>query len=341
MKNNKTLIVIVLLLAVAGGWLYFTKSSSTIVEELRDFSVKDTSKVIKIFIADKSGKQSLLEKQEDGSWMINKKLKARPDAIATLLTTIRDVEVRSPVGKNGYNTVIKNIASTGIKVEIYDSNGMIKTFYVGGPTQDHLGTFMYLENSTVPFVTHIPGFDGYLTPRFTVDETDWSEKSVFRVSLDNFKSLSVTDREKTEKTFAISAVNKGSYSVTDQVGKEIAGISQDKVIDYLGYYKNLNYEQKERSLSLPQHDSILGVIPFRTVVFTDGQNNVTTVDLWRRPITESTLHKSYEDGTTVPFDVDRMTASINKDTSLIVVQYYSFEKIFRAPTDFLMVKAPK
>ena len=139
MKNNRILIVIVLLLAVAGVWLYFNKRNNTIVEALRDFSVKDTSAVTKIFLADKSGKQTLFERQPDGTWLMNKSTTARPDAVSTLLATIHDIEVRSPVGKAAYNNVIKKIAATAIKVEIYDKNGLIKTFYVGGATQDQLG----------------------------------------------------------------------------------------------------------------------------------------------------------------------------------------------------------
>jgi hypothetical protein len=45
---------------------------------------------------------------------------------------------------------MKAIAAKGIKVEIYTAEGLSKTIYVGGPTQDQLGTFMYLENSDSP-----------------------------------------------------------------------------------------------------------------------------------------------------------------------------------------------
>ncbi len=335
MKNNKILFLIVAAIAVAATWLYLKSDRSTISEALRDFKVPDTASVTKIFIAEMSGKQTLLEKQDAETWLMNKRNIVRPDAVRTLLTTIHDMEVRSPVGKGAYNNVMKKIASTGIKVEVYNNSGLIKTFYVGGPTQDHLGTFMYLENSTVPFITHIPGFDGYLTPRFTVSDTDWMRKNIFSITPANFKSLAVTDRTHPAKAFTILNNNDGTYSLQDSLGKSFQGVSQDKIINYLELYKSVNYEELERSLSPVQHDSMLHIMPFRSIVFTDNENKSTRIDLWRRPITESTIHKGYNDGSQFDFDVDRMTASLNGDTSLVVVQYYSFEKLFRKTTDFL------
>lgn len=335
MKSNKLLLLIVVAIAVVGAFLYFNSRRSTISEELRDFKVKDTASVSKVFIAEMSGKQALLEKQPDGNWLLNGKTPVRPDAMKMFLTTIHDVEVRSPVGKAAYNNVIKKIAASGIKVEIYNPSGLVKTFYVGGPTQDQLGTFMYLQNSTVPFITHIPGFDGYLTSRFSVNEGDWMEKNIFRISPSNFKSLVVTDRITPDKSFTIQNNNDGTYSLLDSTGKPLSGISHDKIVSYLELYRSVNYEMPESSLSPAQHDSIMKVTPFRSIVVTDNNNKSRRIDLWRRPITASTLHKGYDDNTPFDFDVDRMTASLNGDTSLLVVQYYSFEKLFRKTGDFM------
>ena len=45
--------------------LFYIKSNSTISEALRDFAVKDTGEVVKIFMADKAGQSVTLEKIED------------------------------------------------------------------------------------------------------------------------------------------------------------------------------------------------------------------------------------------------------------------------------------
>lgn len=336
MKKNNLLLVLVLVIAGIGVFLYLQNKPGTISEELRDFAIKDTGSVTKMFLANKSGQQTLLEKKSGGDWMMNGKTLARPDAVKTLLASLHDIEVRSPVGKKAYNNVIKTIAANGIKVELYNSKGLIKTIYVGGPTQDQLGTFMYLENSTVPFITHIPGFDGYLTPRFIVNEEEWKVKNVFRLNDGALKSLTVTDRQQKDKSFTILQDQNGNYSMTDGEEKTLPNVSQDKIINYLQSYRMLNYEMHEKSLTPEQKDSLKATPSFRTIVLVDDAGQSTQIDLWRRPLTGATVNKAQEDGTPFPYDVDRMTGSINKDPELIVVQYFSFEKLFRRPADFMV-----
>lgn len=341
MKKNKVFVIILLLLVVCAGWLYYSKRNGTISEALRDFGVKDTGSIVKIFMADKAGQQVTLEKTDDQDWILNGKFPARPDAIKTLLETMHDVVVRSPVGKNGYNNVIKNIAAKGIKVEIYNKEGLLKTYYVGGPTQDQMGTFMYLENSTVPFITNIPGFDGYLTSRYIVRAEDWKIKNVFRLKPNQLKKLSVTDRERPGYIFTLTNDGNGVYKMTDEKGLEVNNLNQDKVISYLQFFGMINYEMTERTLKSSQKDSMTNTIPFRTIELTNLSNQTSKVDLWRRPQTENTVNKANSDGTPYPYDIDRMTARINNDTTLVVVQYYTFEKLFRTPADFINQSSEK
>ncbi len=335
------LFIIVLLLSGISVFLYLRSRDGTINEVLRDFAVKDTGAVVKIFLANKSGQQTLLEKQPTGEWFMNKKVLARPDAIQTLLATMHDIEIRSPVGKSAYNNVIKMIPANAVKVEIYTEAGLLKTYYVGGPTQDHLGTFMYLENSSVPFVAHVPGFDGYLTPRFIVKEEEWRMKNVFKVENGKLKIIAVTDRSQANKSFVITRDQQGSYNLTDGNDNLLNGVSQDKIINYLESYKMLNYEMDEKSLTPAQKDSIVALPPFRTIVLTDENGKVTHVDFWRRPLTRETVNKATEDGVPFPYDVDRMIAMINKNPDLVVVQYFSFEKLFRKTSDFLVSPVQK
>lgn len=341
MKKNLVFLVLFILLAVVAAWLYINNKNGTIGEELRDFGIKDTGSVVKIFMADKSGQSVLLEKTEGNDWVLNGKFPARPDAIKTLLSTVHDVEVRSPVGKSGYNNVIKSIAAKGVKVELYNKDGILKTYYVGGPTSDQMGTFMYLENSSVPFITHIPGFNGYLTPRYIIRADDWKIKNVFRLKPDQLKSLSVTDRERPGYIFTITNTGTGNYRLTDEKGMEVQNVSQDKIYSYLQFYGLLNYEMTEKTLKPEQSDSLKATQPFRTIILTDQKNNVSKVDLWRRPLTENTTNRSNEAGIPYPYDIDRMTARINNDTALVVVQYFTFEKLFRKPGDFINTPSVK
>jgi len=334
MKKNRLLIIVVVVLSVIAVWLYFNQKDGTMNKELRDFAIKDTASIVKIFMANKSGQQVTIVKQPDGTWLLNNKQLARPDAVQTLLKTMYDVEVRSPVGKAAYNNIIKNIAAKGIKVEVYNQQGLFKTYYVGGPTQDQLGTYMYIENSAVPFIAHIPGFEGYLTPRFIVNEKDWVIKNIIMLNEGSLKSLMIADREKAGYAFRIEHEENGDYKLFDGQDIPVENVSQDKIISYLQFFRMLNYEYEETSLTTLQLDSMKATKPFRTLLLTDNKGKSTRIDLWRRPVTSHTSNKQMDDGTPFPYDIDRMTASINGDTSMIVIQYFSFDKLFRNPSDF-------
>lgn len=335
MKRNLWLLILVLCMAALAAWFLMNRGSGTIRGELRDFAVKDTGSVVKIFIADKKGNQVLLERQQGAGWLLNGKQTARPDGVRLLLATLHDIEVRSPVARAAYNNVIRTIAGHGIKVELYNSNGLLKTIYVGGPTQDQYGTFMYLENSSAPFIVHIPGFEGYLTPRFIVNADDWMIRKVIHLTQKQLRRLHVTDRSRPGYTFTIARTDEDEFSLLDENNQPVSGVSRDKIISYLQFYEFLNYEFTEKTLTAAQADSLRQTTPFRTIVVEETGGQSTRVDLWRRPQTSSTVHKSDPAGVPFSYDIDRMNATLNGDTTLLVVQYFSFEKLFRSPGNFI------
>ncbi len=177
MNRNRIAIILVIILGSVSLWLVLNNKKSTLKKGLRDFALEDTASVTKLFLADKNNRSITLEKQKPGIWRLNNKFFARNDAVNLLLETMKRVEVKSPVGKNAKDVIIKALAAAGVKIEAYNKDKLVKLYYVGSETQDMLGTYMLLadpitlENSSVPYITYIPGFDGYLTPRFFTIES--------------------------------------------------------------------------------------------------------------------------------------------------------------------------
>ena len=154
MKKFKYLFLLGLVSLAA--YFFFKPSSSTLKKERSDFAVKDTASITKIFMADQQGRSVLLERINVDNWKLNNEFKARPDAVNILLETIKRVTVKSPVNRAAFENVVKQIAGAGTKVEIYQGKDTpSKTYYVGHSNQEHTGTFMLMENSTVPFLTHM------------------------------------------------------------------------------------------------------------------------------------------------------------------------------------------
>jgi hypothetical protein len=175
MKKNQIAFFILLVLAGVTFLLLKRNTSTTVPTELRDFAYSDTASITKIFLADKAGHQVMLERNPAGGWTVDKKWKARNDGIYNLFFVIKNLSIKSMVGVQAQETVIKQLASGSTKIEIYKGDKLVRMFYVGGATPDDEGTYMLLanpetkQNSSRPFVMCIEGQTRYLTPVFVTN----------------------------------------------------------------------------------------------------------------------------------------------------------------------------
>ena len=336
MKKNILVVVFFIALGGIAFWLFKNHSSDTIKTPLKNFAVEDTASIDKLFLAEKDGSTALVERIAPGDWRINKKYKARNDAINTLLYTIMNLEVRSPVGKNLYNNTMKLMASKSTKIEIYQKGQLVKTYYVGHPTMDNLGTFMYLEHSSVPFIMYIPGFNGYLSSRYFTREAEWRDRGIFRYDPRAIINVKVDDYNRPQRSFMISRKPDSTYMVvTLKDLKPVAPTDPKKLRDYITAYSSTNFEKLDAELSRFQKDSILKAGPFAKVSVTDDLNRVLSVELFRKPITGSSKFTMNPDaGKQYPFDRDKFYLRVQQDTSWYLCQYYHFDRILKDPQNF-------
>jgi len=330
MRKNKPALIFLLILTGAAVYFVLSRKGGTIKEELRDFAIEDTAAVDKIFIADRQGNESLLERKSSAEWTVNGSHRARPDAINLVLTTLKKMEVRSPVGKAAKEFIIKDMAAKGTKVEVFQHGKLVKTIYIGGATQDQLGTYMYLKNSSVPFIMHVPGFDGYLTPRFIPTEADWKMKSVFAYKRGDLASLVVQNTARPEQSFEIKKAGNDQYELRSFPSGEVHAYRDSGVIyAYLASYQFINYEKPLSNYPEKQRDSVLQNGPVMIIEGTDIKGTKTGIALYIKPADENIGSHYDSGGKLLPFDPDRMIGMINRDTGLVVVQYFSFDKLMK------------
>jgi len=335
-RKNKTLIFITLVLAALAVWLLMQSRSGTVREELRNFAVQDTASVTKIFLADRSGKT--IELQREGNrWRLNKKYYARRDAVKILLETLKNISVRSMIAKSMYNTVIKQLSTGAVKCEVY-MNGKDqpdKVIYVGNATQDSKGTYMMLENSSVPFVTEIPGFEGYLTPRFFLNELEWRDKTVFDIAYNDIRSVEAVYHPDSARSFRIDFNSDNNFTVSSPVsGNKLQQPDTAVVVNYLSQFTYLNFEFFDFMMKQVQRDSILKNPPVCTFTIMDKKGKETRAKFYHIQVNPFTIAGSEASGEPAKYDVDRLYAFINNDTELVGVQIFAFGKIFRTLSDF-------
>lgn len=260
----KRLVILILLLLIGSFAVYkLTREDpySTLGKD-NDFAVQDTAQIGKIFIGDRNGNSALLTRNGVW-WMVNQKYKVNPPVMESLLKTIYGLETlyRPPV--EAAKTMVKNLATKSVKVEIYNkSNKLIRVFYVGGVTPDESGTYMIMEGEDQPFVVGQKGKDGGIKVSFFTEEEKWRDKGIFRYAVDDLKIVSVEYPKLKNKSFILTKSESG-YDIEpliEGVPKINAKPNPSKVESYLTGFKKQIAEAFENKL--PRRDSLMQLLPF-------------------------------------------------------------------------------
>lgn len=332
--KKTTIISLLALIILVSLSIYFYKTknrTSTIDKEASNFGYKDTASIDKIFLADKENKSVLVERTKNG-WILNQKYPVRPDVIELLLYTIKMVEVKSPVSKSSRENVIKVLSSKSTKVEIYSKGKKIKQYYVGHPTQDHLGTHMLLtnldddKNYDEPFITHIPGFDGFLSTRYNTEELDWRDRLVLNFRPPQIKQIKMDLHEFPDSSYVIDLFSLQRFGLKSvKLGKQLP-FEEDKIKQFIAYFQNINCEVVLDKTN-PLVDSLSKqAVPFATLTITDRNNNSNFCEFFHK---SPNVSKNEQYGVDYKYDPDRLFIRYNNGKDYGVAQYYVFGKILQ------------
>ncbi len=215
MKKNTSILIVAFL--VLGGLLWYmnsTQTKTTLNEDDWHIGIKNTDQIGHIFFANKNNYKIDLKKK-NGSWIVNDKYPANPNSVKNLLSTLKKMELRYRPTAAAKKNMINAIASTGIKVEVYDlQDKMMKTFYIGDATNDERGVVMIMEGSENPYVMHVPTFEGNIRARFFLVEEKWRDKTIFKEDPSNIKTVSINYLKQPENSFVLNLKTEKDYTVS-------------------------------------------------------------------------------------------------------------------------------
>jgi hypothetical protein len=343
MKKNKIPIIMIAILGSISFWLIINNKKGTIKETLRDFAVEDTAAVDKIFLADKQGNAVTLERNDNRiSWSVNGKYLVRIDAIQTLLQTIRKIDIKEPVGKKAQDNIVKQLSANAVRCEIYSKGEIVKAYYVGSQTQDMTGTYMILMDpetlkpSAKPFITYIPGFEGYLTPRYFTQEKLWRDRTIMQYVPTDIASVKLEVPDKPDLGYELKIKGNNDYEITMLSGKKLNDVDPLAVKQYLSYFQQVNFESLELGMKQSEIDSTLRSTPINILTVTDNKGKTNKIKFYaRKPKKEDRVDT---EGNPLKFDLDRMNALLENTKDFVMVQYYVFGKMM-PPADYFEKKA--
>jgi len=338
-KKNRIAIVLVILMGSLTFWFITNNRKGTLSADMKNFAVKDTASITKIFLADKNGRTLTLEKNDKGKWTVNGKYGVRMDALETLLETIMRLDVKEPVGKKAHDNVMKRLAAKAVKCEIYQNGELTKAYYVGTETQKMTGTFMIMididnmETMERPFITYIPGFEGYLTTRYFTEEKGWRDRTIYQYNPNDIKSVRMEVPYNTSFGYELTVKGNNDYEIKMLAdNKIISNVDPIAVKQYLSYFQILTFESFEVDLKQNQIDSVLKSQPINILTVTDKDGKTNKVKFYARKPKKDVFGK---DGLLLKFDEERMDALMNNGIDFVMVQFYMFGKVM-PPVDYFL-----
>ena len=340
MKKRSSVILIALLLALSGIAVYIYTSkprmSTTSEEEARNFKFKDTAAITKIFIADKEGRTSTLKREKKG-WVVNDKFNCRSDAVLNLMEAIRYMEVKMPVEKSMRKSVIRFMSTNALKVEIYAGNERVKQYYVGPETPDGEGSYLLLsdpgtgENYKDPYVCFIPGFKGYLEPRFIANENNWRDRLVLNYIPPQIKEIKVQHLDSpADSSFSIELLSASQFKLKSSSGA-VLPFEEARMKQYLGYYQNISYEALITGMNKHLQDSLAGQKPFCIITINTNSDGAKTYKFFRKQYPGD---QDPEHGIDYTYDPNHLYLRFDDDREWALIQYFVFGKILVTPLYF-------
>lgn len=335
---GKTVVYILVLgLLGLGVWYFLFKDDGVFEEAEAGFTIRDTASVHKIFLANPQGDTISLTRDEHG-WLVNGGYRASRTMIQTLLQTFTQQFAAYPVQEAAHNNVIKAMAGTAIKTEVFTQGGrLMRTFYVGGQVTGNKGTYMLVEGAERPYVVQMPLYTGYLTPRYSTSLKEWRDRTVVELEPAQLDKVEVKYVSEHEYLNSFTLVRKNETEFTIQLHPELKMPGEPnaaRVKAYAAYFKGLGCEGYLNGTT--GLDSIIASVPKQCEIHVTGKDGYSRrIDIYHMFIGKRSKNQSL-DSTVVPdvYDADRLYGIINQGRDTVILQSNTFDKIMRKGYEF-------
>lgn len=351
-KRNIIIICAVAILGIATLVVVQTKSKSSTIEQ--NYHIEDVDAITKLYLSNKFDVNLLLErvgqKGDDTLWLVNEKYPANQPLVDMLLNTLNDMRIRQHINRNAIPNVIKNMSVNSIKVEVYQkvyfidwfdgklrlfpSEKLTCTYFVGNETQDNMGTYMFREGDKEPYIVHIPGFRGFLTPRFNPNPPLWRTRKIVHCDVQDLKSVRVEIPLVPEESFEVLRNGESFDFKLLQSNTVVSQFDTAKVAQFLSSFSNLNFDEYASVVPKVELDTTFSRPPGFVLTITDVKERVRQLRTYVKFVNPDLITEMESGDLSEIFDVDRQYAILdNADT--VLIQYFAFDNILQPASYFV------
>lgn len=348
-KNIISIVIIAVLVVIAATLIANNRYLSSLRGEAADFTVYDTASITKLFFADKSGNEVLL--QRDGTaWTVNNEFQANQTLVNEMLYTLNRMRIKRPVSVKKTDNIITRMATTNTKVEVYQILPRInlfnkiklfyhetrsKVFYIGDVTQDNTGTYILKEGGDKVYIVHLNGFRGFISSRFSASPTDWRTHIIFHEKMSDITSVKLELNNDPNNSFIINENGRYQYTMTRLNGKPV-DFSDNKILTLMSSFNDVRFEAFLNNIDPARRDSIINS-PFQerlTLTTKDGKSrSVTTYRLLSNSDMYDYSKEDIDNFHDMLTDPDHKYALLSEGNEFVLIQDFAFGKLLK-PADF-------
>lgn len=348
--KKRNIIIIAAVIVVGAVALFVALKGSRNATFTQDYHIEDTSSITKIFLADKQNNEVLLTRVADSLWMVDNTYEANKPLIDMLLETLNTMRIRQQVNRNAVPTIIKDLSARAIKVEVYQRVPFINwfggrlqlfphekltvTYYVGRETQDMMASYMFREGDKVPCVIHIPGFRGFLTPRFVTDPLKWRSHCIVDLNVRQLERVELEIPAQPLESFAIVRNGEGFDMEWPLGQRRSQGFDTARVAQMLASFTWLNFDEFASIVPNSNADSCVSGTPRTILRITDTAGHTRVMSTYIKYTNPADLANITNPEMYEAFDINRLYAIID-NTDTVLIQYYVFDNILQPASYFM------
>jgi len=305
-----------------------------------DFAVKDTAHISKFRISDTQGNSiTITRKNKDKKWMIEgTEYGAQPNNVKLIMETFYRIRVKQDIPEKGIKNQIVKLSVQHKKVEVFKkgSNSPVKTWYIGGATQDHTGTYMLLQNgkkkSSIPFIMYKPGFYGTLDVRFFTGIVNWRASDVYNYSNPmHIESIKVTFKEDPDQSYTVIRNKDQSVTLMNSIGQKVTLFDSIQVKHYFTHFNKVHFNKVVQESSV-YADSVYSNSPTYSIKLNDIHGNSTLSEIWK---IKYPTNITTSIGKIIEYNPDYGYLRLNKGKELLRIQYQNWELLFKPISFFI------
>ncbi|MEY3503970.1 MAG: hypothetical protein RL349_561 [Bacteroidota bacterium] len=338
MKKKGLILALFIILLACLSWFALNLKDNEGASDARafNFKIEDTTTVSKIIITDAFGQQFTLIKKNN-SWTDLKGGCVSKTNVSLILEAFHKIEFKGYLPQKSEKRFTELMASSHIKVEIFQDGEWTKTWYMGPASPDHYGQIMLLETanegkSASPVMMKLAGMNGLIDPRFFADARQWACTEIMALQIEDIKSVKAKFYDEPYRSFELQ--KKGRRFQVTQNGQPLTSLDTTNVYRYLQGYQKIHFEQMNFSLSDKQVDSVKKSKPF-CMLAVKTNNERISLSMFR--IKSKEVQRN-EFGELVNMDMNSFWCQL-PDGALVRCQYFVFNPLILGHVFFPAMEA--